>query len=422
MRRYSFLATLLLLQAPALAATPVTLDQAVQSALETNPTYQKAELASQVAEQELRAARATFFPQLAVTGSYLKSSADANQNPTFIAANAPNETVAQLGLTQPIFEGGLLRATVARQQAQLAAAQDDGAAAANALRLQVVSDYVGVLRAEQALAIARVQLETALAHDRESRTQFKKGALPELDATNSALGVANAQLAVKQAEAALALARTGFATTTGLDPAVPLAPLPALAPQTDTLAALTALAITQRPDLRAARERTQSAQDDVRIARAALWPQVSLVGAAGWDAATALSTANAGWDAGVNLSMPLFDAGHLGALTQAAVLTAQQAARDEASVALGVRSDVASADSDMAIAVQQVALADKSATLAARAAGMTEQGYRLGAQSTLDFQLAQQALASAQRAQADARLNEALAIERLKWAMGETLP
>lgn len=408
----------------AAAPAPVTLESAIQSALANNPAYHKAVVARGVAAQNLAAARASLWPALTATASYLHTAPNDREpgGVSFVANNAPDEYVAQLGVTQPLYDGGLLRATAARGEADLAASAQDLDVATAALKLQVVGDYVAVLRAEQALAIARGQLTTSQAHLRESQVQLRQGTIAPLEAERNALDEANTRMAVEQAAGQLAIARTALATATGLSSDAQLAPLPAVTLPAGTEAALVARAYARRPEVRAASERTRSASFGARMAAAARAPQVGVTGAAGWDSALGFSPAQLGWDAGLNVSLPVFDWGRLEAQQRAAELQVESARQDEAQARLQVHTEVSQALDEASVARRQAAIADRSVALAEAAARMAGKGFGLGAVSNLEYQLAQQALAIARRQQSDARLNAVLAIEHLKAALGEPLP
>jgi outer membrane protein len=407
----------------ALAApvNPVTLSQALDQAVARNPSVQKAALALSIAEENLKVANSGRFPAVDLKGGYLKTSG-AGSNVGFVSNNAPNEFIAQVGIVQPVYTSGALGAARDKAQALLLAARFDVGVAAQALRIQVISDYVGVLKGQEELAIAREHLKTSLAHQHQGMTMLNHGAIAPLDATRNALDVATVRLEVNRARTAVVTARAQLTADTGLPLEVVIRPLSKPeTPQGDTVA-LTALAEARRPEAASIGENLKAAQTDIQAARAARGPQLSVLGNAGWDSPDFYSPNNAGWSAGVNLGLPLFEGGRLAALERSAGLSAERAGQDVEAEKRQIAQDVTQAVANRALAVRQSALAQESLMLAESASDMSKRGYQLGALSNLEFQLSEQALASALRQQADAVLDETLAIERLRWAVGESLP
>lgn len=230
------------------------------------------------------------------------------------------------------------------------------------------------------------------------------------------------RLEVSRVETAAESARAQLTKDSGLPLDVAVAPLGAFAVPAGDEKALTTLAEARRPEVASLAETLKAAQTDIQTARAARGPQLSVLGAAGWDTPDFYALNNAGWSAGANLALPLFEGGRLGALENVARLSARRAAQDVEAQKRQIAQDVTQAVANQAFSARQVILAKESLRLAEAASDMSKRGYQLGALSNFDFQLSEQALASALRQQADAVLDETLAIERLRWAVGESLP
>jgi outer membrane protein TolC len=125
-----------------------------------------------------------------------------------------------------------------------------------------------------------------------------------------------------QINEALALAQDALAAWVGVAPAqlalhpVDLAQLPAMVLPT----AVGANLLGRRPDIAAARQRVQAAQDNLQAARAAFYPDVNLMAFAGLSSIgldTLLDAGSRQWGAGAALSLPLFDGNALRAQAQA---------------------------------------------------------------------------------------------------------
>lgn len=422
MRRLIPIFTLsLLFGAPARAAGPVSLDDAIQAALASHPSLQGARFATRAAESNRLAAERARLPGLSFSGGYLKTSTYRG-SPDYIANSAPNEYRAQLGLSQTLWSGGLLGGTIDKAREDLAASQADAEAAALQLRWQVVSQYVGVLKAQEAQRINQLGLAAAEAHLREGQILLQHGAISVLDATRNQLDRANAQLEVERASGDLIVARAQLASTTGLAPDLVAAAPPQPAAPAGTVDDLAARALAHRPELLAVRARARAAQADARIAHAALAPQIQLVGNAGWDTDQFYGPNNGGWSWGLNVNAPVFDWNRLGSQAQAAELTARKAEEDVRQAEIGIRLEVLQAYQDRQVAERQRAIADQSVQLAEQGAKMAEVGYRMGSVSDLEVTLTRQQLVTARLKQSSARLDALLATEHLKSVVGEALP
>lgn len=407
--------------AAAQPAAALTLGQAIQSGLARNPAFQGAQLGLPVALSNQSAAQMARRPGLTFTGGYLRSSTF-HATPDFIGNNAPNEYQALLGLNVPIYNGGLLTASVDRAQAEVTAARADVSAAANQLRWNVASEYVAVLKADADLGISRVAYDTSVAHVREGQILLQHGSISALEAIRNELARSNALQALEQASASSKVTREQLAITIGgsdqfavQEPAT--STLPAV-----PLDAFIDRALANRPELVAAEARLRSAEADARIAEAALRPQIQLVGSAGWDTDQFYSPNNSGLAGGITMTAPIFNWGRLSALARAAELAAERAQRSVAQAQATVRMDVAQAWSEHLTTERQAGVAAESVRLAEQAARMSAIGFRMGSISNLEYQLTQQQLTDARLRLSNARLDALLATYHLRWAIGESLP
>lgn len=406
---------------PARAGTPLTLDEALRLAQARYPTVRGAALTEQATQHGLAAARSARWPALGISGGYLHTSPNAQGNPSFVANNAPDEYRAQIGITQPLYSGGALGAAISKAEADREAARADAQVAARQLGWQVTSQFFGVLKARDTLRLNELARVAAEAHLREGQVLLRHGALSRLDATRNQLDVSNAQLDVERASGDLTVATRQLAESIG-------GPVPSSLATPDVtrgsrLSLDEAIARTAaRPEVASARAKARSAEADWQITQSALRPQVQAVAGAGWDAATFYSPSNAGWDAGLNVSVPLFDWGRLAAQARSSELTYRRATEDIRLAELTVRTEVVQAYTDRDVAERQAQTAAESLSLAQQAATMAQTGYRMGSISNLEFELTRQQLSVAQRRLASARMDAMLAALRLRWALGEALP
>ncbi len=291
-----------------------TLDDLVASAQKSNADLRLAAARVQEAEGVLREARAAFFPD--VTAGY----------------SAGRSRVSSVGVPPP--QPG----TIIRPSHQLLAstnfeldfwgrfARGSEAARANLLGNQLGQDVValtlagGIAQAYFALRSLDAQitvLDNAIRVRRDSldiaRARLDAGLAPELDVYQAQGALSDALVQKRDAERSRALVEHQLAQLTGrLDLklaagdvfALPLVPLPP--------AGLPSALLERRPDIRQAEEALVAANAQIGIARAALFPTLSLTAGAGLQSGeldTLLTTGARIWSLGFGLALPIFDAG-----------------------------------------------------------------------------------------------------------------
>jgi outer membrane protein len=238
-RRSSLLSLLTAIVAASAASVPgraETLDEAWQAALAADGRLAAATSRSMASDAALAAARAERLPTLtaaAATSSWRDTPAfdfggigmPAVQ-PLF-SGDALNAASAQVSV--PVYAGGRITANVTA-----AAAERDGQARSvdivrQDLRLAVAAAYIGVLRAASALEVARGNVASLSAHERDVSDMRTTGQVPTNDYLAAAVSLADARQSELQAERALDVARALYNRRLGrpFDTPVSLEPLTA---------------------------------------------------------------------------------------------------------------------------------------------------------------------------------------------------
>lgn len=224
---------------------------------------------------------------------------------------------AQAGLTWNLDLFGRQKAAIAQAGASLAAASYDAAAARLMLAGSVVQAYAAVARAERQAEIARASIATREQSARLTDVRVRNRLASRLDAQASATLLAQARLALVQAQAARSLATIALAALAGRgeDYAASIQPT-----RIDTDAALPVPArlpadlLARRADVAAAQARVAAAAAGRQVARRAFYPNINLTALIGLQAVglgnfVDLDAGTAG--AGAALHLPLFDNGRL---------------------------------------------------------------------------------------------------------------
>ena len=291
-----------------------TLDDLVASARKSNADLRLAAARVQEAEGVLREARAAFWPD--VTAGY--SASRSRVSKSAVPAPPPGTII------RPSHQ--LLASTSFELDFWGRFARASEAARANLLGNQLGQDVValtlagGIAQSYFALRSLDAQitvLDNAIRVRRDSldiaRARLEAGLAPELDVYQAQGALSDALVQKRDAERSRALVEHQIAQLTGrLDLklaagdvfALPLVPLPP--------AGLPSALLERRPDIRQAEEVLVAANAQIGIARAALFPTLSLTAGAGLQSGeldTLLTTGARIWSLGFGLALPIFDAG-----------------------------------------------------------------------------------------------------------------
>ena len=360
------------------------LDELIASARSRNADIRLAAARVQEAEALAREAGAARFPEVGGSFGATRSRVSTRTVPPPQAAAPLERSQHQLAASTSFeldFWGRLSRAAEAAQASLLASRYSQevvalslsGATAQSYFTLRSLDAQIAVLEAtiqvrRESLSIARARADAGLAS--------------ELDVHQAQGALSDALVQRREAGRQRSLAERQLAQLTGrldlkilhgnlFDLPLPPAPPPGLPSEL----------LARRPDIRSAEAAMIAANAQIGVARAALFPTISLTAALGAQSAelSQLLSSGAGiWSVGVGLAAPIFDAGRREArVEQAEARRAQALAGYQRSIETAFR-EVA----DALVSVEQSAGAE--ADLAARleaarsALELSNERYRAG--------------------------------------------
>lgn len=359
------------------------LDALVERALSGNPSLSAALARVREAQSELSATRATTYPQL---------NFDANETrehfaKTYIYPPPYAGTMRWIGDVQTDLSWSLdlfgrQQSQIDQARASVDAAALDETAARLLLAGSVTEAYIGIARAQ---ALTRVAQDAVT--ERERVASLTKGRV------RAGLDTLAAQ---KQAEALLALSREDLVRTkAGEELAVhALAALTGrgadgynVAPPKLNYAALPlpdmlpADLLARRADIAAAKARIEAATAGREVARKAFYPDVNLLGLAGWSAIGLAPLFNASsfqYGAGAAIHLPIFDAGELHAQYAGATASLDESVANYNAAVIGAVKETADAVTNLR-SLEQEAAAQRDALAASRASfDLASRRYRSG--------------------------------------------
>lgn len=430
--------------APTSAAAPITLDQAMQIALQQNGALRQAKNTASLGATGVKQQQLAFLPNLAATVSTSQNYSSGgiagsavNGLPGTGALNQSSQSVsAGVSSSVTLFNGlknvDQLRSARLIQQA----GTQDVKRAEQTVVYTVAANYINLADQQEQLRVQQQNLAAQQAQEKEIQAGVNAGTHPISDLYQQQALVASAQASVVDAQNAVALAKVTLMQTLQLDPrgtyefaTPPVDTTTAGGDSSLDLDSLLTHALSQRPDIAAQQSRAGAAKQDVSAASASWWPTVSLSAgySTAYNSAAAASLADQlgqrqGASIGIGVSVPIFDRGATSAATQQAKIAA-----DNANIALQtqqqqVGADVRSAYLDYQAAQQRLAAANAQLKAATQAVNAAEQRYRVGAGTLVDLTQARATLVQAQSAQVSARYDLVLQRTALTYAVGDLTP
>jgi multidrug efflux system outer membrane protein len=395
------------------------LQQLISRAMDNNRDLRIAAANLTAARAQVRVVRADQFPAIGVTGSATYSEAGSNNGGTTNPGN-PGTNVnsrsgwnysAQGGVSS--FEvdlfGRLANATESQRNAALATE-----ATARTVRLGLIADLAQAWATYGAdrdlLAIAEATVGIAERSVELTRLRLRGGIAPRTDLRQAEQVLETARGDVAEQRTALAQDANVIRLLVGAEYDETLLP----ASVSEVIASLAVVpagtssqVLLRRPDVVEAEYDLRSANADIGVARAQLFPTISLTGLAGF-ASSALSSLFSGgafrWSGGADASYSLFNAG--GRVANVAVSRAQRdaaLAAYERAIQVAFR-EVSDALADQGTIAERLRSANANTAAAEDTARLTEARYRYGVEGFLSNLDAQRSLYAARRSEIATRL------------------
>ena len=389
---------------PAAITTPVTmgiphtLDQALATVYMNQPALQAERAKLRATDEDVPQAEAGWKPTVIVAGSagygdgltrqYLGSIGGWEKIQT-----DRNIATAQATLTQPLYTGGKTEANVNRAKDLVMAERANLLAQEESSFANAINAYVGVIEARQLLTL-NINNEQVLREQlRATNDQYRVGEVTRTDVAQAEAALAGAVAQRETSEGNLETSNGTYVQIIGYQPPQDLVPPQPLRLPISGERQAGEIAAINNPAVVAAALNDLAAQNAVQAAFAALLPQVSFQAQIFQSQNSSLRSDNAnGYQALLNLSVPLYQGGQEYSSVRQARQTQQQQA---ALVGDAQRTSVQNAVNawDTLIAARAAAASTETAIRANEIALVgVEREHLVGTRTTLDVLNAQQAL------------------------------
>lgn len=415
-------AALLLGTALGAPAQADTLREALVDAYNTNPTLQAARANQRAVDEEVPIQKSQGLPDASLTSNYiefLRTSPNSFTSPERRLLIGPD-------LNVPIYSGGAVKNSVKAAKGRVVAGQADLRGTESGIFARVVAAYMDVLRNEALVSLSQNQVEVLTVNLQATSDRFEIGDLTRTDVAQSESRLALAEGDLRGARSNLIGAREAYIELVGKPP-VDLQPPPPLPGLPETVEEAVASALANNPDLLAARQRAKAAGHDSEAAGSGRLPKLGLFagvdytnyfGTLGGPVSSDFTQRETTANAGVQLTIPLFQGGQPAARQRQAQARETAALEQEIGTERGVVAQVRAAWSSWHAANAII----ESSQAAVSAAELSLEGVRaensIGNRTILDVLNAEQELLSARVQLVTARRNAYVAGFSLLAAMG----
>lgn len=376
------------------------LNALVDKALNNNKDIKLAVARIDEADAALREVGGFLYPQVDLNSGARRSRVTEAGTSQQIFNNPRSSYNVQLGTTFELDFWGKLRRAKEAARAQALSSRYARDTVALSLTGLVASNYLTLRSLESQIAIAQENLKSRDASLALTKRRLEGGVASALDVQQAQVASSNLsaqiaelsrlksltlhQLAVLTGD--LNLAVTGVKTAVADLKALPIPPTPP--------AGLPSSLLEARPDLKQAEEQMIAANANIGVAKAALYPTISLTAAFGGESmelSDVLKSAARIWSGGVTLNLPIFDAGKLNArVDQASARQKQTLASYEGAIQNAFREV-----NDALINLRQYTEREQalyiSQEAAKKALELSENRYQSGYSSYIDVLEAQRA-------------------------------
>ncbi|HSY20119.1 MAG TPA: TolC family protein [Candidatus Acidoferrales bacterium] len=371
----------------------------------------------------------TYYP-------YLAASATAGFQHELVAegtvfpGNGVEENVA-LDVKWLLFDFGARKAQVTAAREQLMAANVGFNAAHQQIVFAVTKSFYDFNTARQKVGVAESALQAATAVGEAAQARYENGLATRPNVLQAEQQTAQAVFDLDAARGKFGDAQVTLVQSLGIVPTTQLQIADVAEKHfdenfADPLDQLIDRALSERPDLVAKLASLRARQAQVRLARAAYYPKISLEGSAGWEkldvnAYNSPYTGNSKpvYGIGLAIDLPLFEGFarvHRLRIAESQLREAENELADSRDRAV---SEVWRAYTDLKTALRQQESADKLLTAAQSAFDASLEAYQHGLGTYVDTQSAQRNLTAAHSAVVDTRSSIFTAAAALAFSMGD---
>lgn len=398
----------------------ISLQEAIDLALETDPLAVAAETALAGAEADRMEARGSWLPLVTVSSGYSKSSQARVNRSTGLLSSESYSAGAEASVV--LFAGGQRIADNRAATARVIASEAEHRAQTFQTILGATEAFYEAAASRHLSALAEQRRERAQQQLSFAKTRLEVGTATASDMLRAEIELGNAELAVLDAVASFRTATLNLGRWIGVAGGVqPVAEaLPERAPDLPERAILVSRAIRSSPLVVSSNAELKGEEADRVAGYSAYLPLVELIGGYDWSS-TEFPPDRRSWNVSLAATLPIFDQLRREATLKrdAALVRLARARSRDAQIAAQVA--VESALQDVESAEQRVEISKRSSDLAREDLRVLEERYQADAATILDLQASQVALTESEISAVRARQGLGTALAELEAVLGERL-
>ncbi len=439
--RRTLIPFLILILSPglALAGEPLTLEQAVSTALEHNPAIRASRSQAEAAAARARQAKGHRWFSLDLMALY-----DRTNNPAEVFAfqlnqerfdmmdffqSDPNHPdwldtwVTRLELTLPVYTGGKLGSRISQADLMSQASELEAERTLQQTAFDTITAYVNLAKAREYESLMRKARETTAQHVALAEQYAKEGMILHAEVLKAKVYLAKMDELVEQAANGARLAEAALNFQMGVDQTLhhELAPLPPPPAAGGTLESWIAAGLERRHDLLAARKKLEAGRLEEKVARSGYMPEVAIKGR--YDLYDDTIFGSHG-DSGAIMAMARINLFRGGSDDAAIESARHQTASWESNIERfeeGVRLEIQQAYHDLDTARTRHETARSALEAAQEELQIREKRFKEGLEKMIDLLDAETALREARVRELVARYDVTLSTWRLELASGSDL-
>jgi outer membrane protein len=404
---------------------PLSLNDCVALALRFNPAL-RSNLASVDAQKaRVEQALAAYYPQINLNTSYNWNTFNYvslggavrtyTYNWTFLDVFAVGPT-----LNQTIYDFGRTSNSVKINRENVKASEQDLVTTRQTVILNVQQAYFGVLQGQKLVEVAKEIVTQTQQHLDQAQGFYQAGTRPKIDVTKAEVDLANAQLALIQANNNFAVAQVTLNNAIGFTQSLtfPVEDILGFIPREHQLEDIVKTAYDQRPEILQIKAKQRSQEAAVNLARSSYYPILS--GNAQYLMRGSHMPNDMTWDMffGAILTIPIFS----GFSSPNQVAEQQANLRNlisqEEALKLNIRLEAEQAYLSQKQSAEQVRVTEKAVGHAQENYELASGRYQVGVGSPLEITDAEVQLANAKANYIQALYNYKVAEAKIERAMG----
>jgi len=261
-----------------------TLQQCIDYAMEHNTGIIQSQLQQQNADYQLKMSQNAWLPTISANaGEGLGFGQSPSYTGVYVSDNSSSASVG-LNVSMPLFQGLNIYNNTKADQLNLQATIQDLEAAKRNLSLTIMAYYMDVVYCKELKDVANRQLELSVTQHQRTQELFEVGKVPESNVYESAAQVASDRASLTEAENNLMLRILDLTQAMEIDN---IENFDVVAPDTfmteDELPLASAQttiqhALNHQPEMLSAQYRLEQAQYELKAAKSAWYPSLSLYG------------------------------------------------------------------------------------------------------------------------------------------------